>query len=46
MKIGERQNIGGIEREDIFSQVFTIIIVKSSVQNIQTKTEMGPHDQY
>ena len=34
------------EREDIFSQVFTMIHIKSFVQNIQTKTEMEPHDQF
>ena len=33
-------------REDIFSQVFTMIHIKSFVQNIQTKTEMEPHDQF
>ena len=34
------------EEEDIFSQVFTMIHIKSFVQNIQTKTEMEPHDQF
>ena len=34
------------EEKIYFSQVFTMIHIKSFVQNIQTKTEMEPHDQF
>ena len=34
------------EREDIFSQVFTMLHNRSFVQNVHTKTGMEPHDQF
>ena len=46
--IGGTSNTTGREkkREDIFSQVFTMLHNRSFVQNVHTKTGMEPHDQF